>query len=671
MTRRRPASTAVSAVTIAAMALAFEPGVSAQAPRAEDESFFAERVYPVLHAVQCERCHSDNGVASETRLEFPEPDAGLDRIKDFGLSMIDLVDRRDPEQSLLLRKPTRRMKHTGGQRIKPGSGEEAVLLRWINYLAGLSDGQVGQARERRARSARRGPEALAVRRLTHSQYDHTVRDLLGDESQPAGGFPKEDFVNGFKNQMEAQGVSPLQAEAYSQAAERLARAAFRGGDLHGLMAHQPTSPTDAASAEEFVRKFGLKAFRRPVTDGEARRYSELFLVEARRKGNVHAGASMVIEAMLQSPHFLFRVERGPNGQNAPFEIASRLSYFLWDTMPSDELLRAAAEGKLATTEQIEATARRMLEDPRARTAMQDFLAQWMRFDRVLEATRDRRRFREFNADVAAAMVEETRRLFDHLVWHDRNFMEYFTADFTFVNPDLARLYGLPVPSEEFAKVPYPADSGRAGVLGHGSFLVLTSKPAETSPTARGLFVRNQFLAQEVPPPPAGVNTALPNVTEDQPMTNRQRLAIHLNSESCAGCHRLIDPIGLGFEQYNAIGVFQKKMVLQFPADRGDGSRGRRTTTRELDVDPSGFVQGMEESAFSTPRELGRLLAASKACQKAIVKQLFRYAWGRHEAPDDQRLIDALFAKFRDSGFRFRELIVAIATSHLFVQKGPG
>ena len=212
-----------------------------------DESFFVEQVYPALHAAQCERCHSDNGVASETRLAFPESDADHDRITAFGLSLMDLVDRQNPERSLLLRKPTKRVKHTGGQRIKPGSDEEAVLLRWINYLAGLSDEQVRRARERIARSDQRGLEALTVRRLTHSQYNHTVRDLLGDQSQPASSFPKEDFVNGFKNQWEAQGVSPLQAEAYSKAAERLARAAFRGGDQHGLIPRRPESPTDAAS----------------------------------------------------------------------------------------------------------------------------------------------------------------------------------------------------------------------------------------------------------------------------------------------------------------------------------------------------------------------------------------------------------------------------------------
>ena len=310
---------------------------------------------------------------------------------------------------------------------------------------------------------------------------------MGDQSQPAGGFPKEDFINGFKNQLEGQGVSPLQAEAYGKAAERLALAAFRGGDQRGLLPGRPESPTDAACAEKFVRQFGLKAFRRPLSDSEVRLYSGLFRQEAGRTNDFFSGAVMVVEAMLQSPHFLFRIEQGAKGPHEQYEIASRLSYFLWDTMPSDEMLRAAARGEFSTVEQIEATARRMLEDPRARSSLEEFLAQWMRFDRVLTATRDRRRFREFNSEIAAAMMEETRQLFNHLVWHDQNFMEFFTANYTFVNSDLARLYDLPAPAEEFAKVDYPPGSGRSGVLGHGSFLVLTSKPAETSPTVTGVI----------------------------------------------------------------------------------------------------------------------------------------------------------------------------------------
>jgi len=328
------------------------------------------------------------------------------------------------------------------------------------------------------------------------------------------------------------------------------------------------------------------------------------------------------------------------------------------------MLRAAENGGFSQPEQIEAAARRMLEDPRARSSMEEFLAQWMRFDRVLTATRDRRRFGEFNNEVAAAMVEETRQLFNYLVWEDQNFMEFFTADYTFVNTDLARIYDLPAPPEEYAKVKYPADTGRAGVLGHGTFLVATSKPAETSPTARGLFIRNHFLGHEVPPPPPGVNTVLPVITADKPMTNRQRLATHLNSEACSSCHRLIDTIGFGFEQYNAIGGFQEKMSLRTRKGRyGEGDRNS-TNSVELDVDTSAYIQGIDNSEFSTPKELGQILAENEACQRCIVKQLFRYAFGREETASDQPVIDAILQRFRDSGFRFRELIVAMVMSQL-------
>jgi hypothetical protein len=265
-------------------------------------------------------------------------------------------------------------------------------------------------------------------------------------------------------------------------------------------------------------------------------------------------------------------------------------------------------------------------------------------------------------------VEETKRLFNHLVWNDQNFTEFFTANYTFVNSDLAKLYGMPAPDVDFGRVEYPEDSGRSGVLGHGSFLVLTSKPAETSPTARGLFIRNHFLAQEIPPPPPGVNAVLPTVTENTPLTNRQRLEVHLNSESCSGCHRLIDPIGLGFEQYNAIGAFSPKMSLVFGGRRGE-ARGQSASMTELELDTSAYIQGIENSSFSTPKELGRILAESPACQKCIVKQLFRYALGREETEADQPGIEDLVAKFRASGYRFKELVVALVTSDLFLEHG--
>lgn len=634
----------------------------AETNSAVGESYFLETVYPLMQRVQCNLCHVDNGVASETDLDFPGRHANREQITAFGLGLMDLVDFEEPRQSMLLLMPTNREEHTGGERIKPGSDDEKILIGWIEYLTGLTDEEIQRARTKIEQVEQAAIAPLAVRRLTHSQYNQTVRDLLGDESQPALHFPKEDFVRGFKNQVEAQGISPLQAEAYAKAAERLAASAFRGGDHQNLISGSPTSNPDAGSAQTFVRGFGLKAFRRPLTDAEFDIYNHLFNQEWRRDDDFLSGAKIVVEAMLQSPHFLFQVRPPNNNHSKQFEIASRLSYFLWNTMPSDAMLKAAANGELSK-EKLESIVRQMLDDPRAKIAFEQFLSQWMRFDRVLTATRDRRRFGRFNVEVANSMVMETQTLFNHLVWEDRNFMEFFTAEYTFLSSDLAEIYELPQPPTEFAMVEYPPGSGRGGVLGHGSFLVATSKPAESSPTERGLFVRNHFLGHEVPPPPPGVNTSLPDIVEDQPMTNRQRLQVHLNSEACASCHRLVDPIGFGLEQYDAIGAFQEKMRLQF---RG-GRNGRRDSkTIELELDTLGNIQGIESSEFSTPRELGKILAEQEACQKCVVKQLFRYAYGREETASDRPAIDRMFERFRDSGFRFRELIVALATSESFL-----
>lgn len=632
----------------------------AQTAASVDEDFFVEKLYPALIAVQCHLCHNDNGVASAYDLEFPQRTASREQIVAFGYQLGDFVDRQDPDQSALLLKPTNRDEHTGGVRIVPGSEAESQLRSWIQHLATLSAEEQLRARQSIQRANQWSLEPLSVRRLTHSQYNNTVRDLVGDQSQPANRFPKEDFIHGFKNQLEGQGISPLQAEAYSEAAERLARGAFRGGDRLKLIPTPPDSPVDSVAALSFINSFGLKAFRRPLAQREQEKYLGLFLKASTAANDFLAGAQLVVEAMLQSPNFLFRVQRQHSDSAAQYEIASRLSYTLWDTMPDESLLQAAAAGNLATVQQIDSLARRMLQDPRAIPAMDEFLAQWLRFDSVLSASRDRRKYREFNGEVAAAMTEETRQLFRHLVWGDKNFMEFFSADYTFISSSLAQIYGLPTPEEEFARVSYPADSGRAGILGHGSFLVATSKPAETSPTSRGLFIRNHFLAQEVAPPPPGVNSVLPEIAEEKPLTNRQRLDVHLNSEACASCHRLIDPIGYGLEQYDAIGGFHEKMALRF------GTR-ENPTTKELDLDTSAYIQGMENSEFSRPKELGKLLASNETCQRCIVKQFFRYTFGREESAADQPIIEEAYGRFRDSGFRFRELIMAIVTSKQFLQ----
>jgi hypothetical protein len=558
---------------------------------ASDE--FAGRLYPAFEKAQCRLCHN---ASSSSRLQFPPATASVEEIDRFGLRLRVLVDRGRPADSPLFRKPTNRVPHTGGELIKQGSEEEQALRTWVEHLAALP----GPA----------GPARTALRRLTNSQYNHTVRDLLGDQTRPADNFPGEDFVNGYTNQSEGQSVSPKLAEAYGRAAERLARNAFRGGETFKLI---PCEPGPACRAV-FVRQFGGRAFRRPLSDAEVARYERIFDSSG---GDFIEGAKLVVEAMLVAPHFLFHLAPGD------YATASRLSYFLWDTMPDAELLRAAGAGELSAPAGIEKQAARMLSSPRAMGAFDEFLAQWMRFDRLRSAVRDRRQYPEFTAEMVSAMTDETRRLFRSLVWEDRNFLEFFTADYAYLTQDLAKLYGAPSPREAWARVDLGAGSPRAGVLGQAVFLALTSRPAGTSPTERGLFVREHFLCKIVPPHPAGV----------------ERSQMPLRNPACGSCHALADSIGLGLEKFDAIGRF-----------------------RELSLEAAGTVSGIADSDFRSPKELGRLLARAPDCQKCIVKQLFRYANGRAETPEDQPAIDQAYERFRSSQFRFRELILAIAGS---------
>ena len=630
-----------------------------------DEQFFLQKVYPALEKAECRNCHNDNGVGSATRVQFPPPEADAAAVQAFGLKLSAVVDRANAERSLLVRKPTLRVAHAGGERIAKGSAEEGLLKSWAVYLAKLPVTELNAALARLG-AGQRLERTVALRRLTHSQYNNTVRDLLGDFTRPADHFPQEDFLHGFTNQAEGQSIPPLLAEAYTVASEKLAANAFRRGGGQNFVPCKPASASDAACRDQFIRKFGLKAFRRPLSAAEAKGYSALFSQAATEQGDFFAGAKLVIEAMLQSPSFLFHLEGGPDGRSRQYSVASRLSYFLWDTMPDEDLLRAAEAGELASEEAIRKTARRMMDNPQAKRSFEGFLAQWMRFDRVLGSARNVRRYPDFGPSLLAAMTEETKHLFNHVVWNDRNFMEMFNADYTFLSVRLAQLYGVQAPAEDFGMAMYPKESNRAGMLGHAGFLTMTGNPTETSPTSRGLFVREHFLCQTVPPPPPGVDTTLPPVTAEKPMTSRERLGVHV-APSCAGCHSLIDPIGLGLEGFDNIGRSRDKVVLRLERQRDAVTNQRREPeVVELPLDTNGHIQGIANSRFSNIVELGNILANDPTCQRCMVKQIFRYAVGRHENQADQKDLDALYETFRSSGFQFRQLLLALVSSKPFL-----
>ena len=606
------------------LALAAAGAALAQTP----PSFFGEKLYPVFEAARCRVCHARDGVASATRLHFPEADAAPERITEFGLSLA-------PIRAQLLVKPTNRVKHTGGQLIKPGSDEEKILMQWVEYLA--------TAAPTVARRAETTEAAPLVRRLTHSQYNNTVRDLLGDYSRPAQRFPPEDYVDGFKNQFRHQAMPPLLVEVYSSAAEKLALNAFRAGDVNKLVPCTPASATDAACRDLFIRAFGRRAFRRPLRESEAKRYAAAFDAQARSTGKFLDGARVVVEAMLQSPKFLFHTGTGD------YALASRLSYLLWDTMPDQALFEAAERGELRTPAGRERAARRMLASPQAVQSLDEFFNQWLRLERVTNASKETRRYPQFTPEMAAAMAEETRLLLRHLVWNDRNFMELLTADYGFLSADLAALYGFPTPPGQFELTKFPAGARRAGLLGNGSILAANAGPQETSPTARGIFVREQLLCQHVPPPPPNVNTNLADPTDDKPQGRRMRLAAHVENTACSACHRLMDPIGFGLEGFDAIGKWRDQETIVLPSKRV-----------EVPLDTNGEIAGLTGSQFTDAAGLGRILAASPTCQECVVRQIFRYATGRMETEADQPTIQSLSVSFRNSGFHFKDLLIQLA-----------
>ena len=376
--------------------------------------------------------------------------------------------------------------------------------------------------------------------------------------------------------------------------------------------------------------------------------------------------------MLQSPNFLFHVETGPDGRHAAYEVASRLSYLLWNTMPDEALFESAAKGELATPAGRDTAARRMLQNvPKGRDALDQFFEEWLRFDRVVNAVKANR-YQAFTPELALAMAEETRTLLHHLVWNDRNFMELLTADYSFLTSELAEVYGLPAPKDQFEMVKFPADSNRAGILGQGTFLASTAGPTDTSPTARGIFIRERLLCQHVPPPPPGVITTLPDPLVDgqKPKGRRQLMVEHVENPTCASCHRLMDPIGFGFEHFDAIGQYRPQEMIPVPGRRGGGGGGGRggPPPIPLEIDAQGEIAGIPNSNFTGAKQLGTILANSPVCQECVVRQMFRYSYGRLETASDENTIHQLYDQFKASGFKFKSLLVALVQSPEFLRQ---
>lgn len=420
----------------------------------------------------------------------------------------------------------------------------------------------------------------------------------------------------------------------------------------------PAPGNEETAARQIISKFASRAYRRPATSDEVDRLLAIYRLRHKEKESFEKGIQLAVQAVLVSPHFLFRVEsdgKPTAGQKArnlnDWEIASRLSYFLWSSMPDDELFALAAQGKLQSPTVLKAQAARMLKDPKARGLGENFAGQWLQLRRLQDVNPDRSLFPRFSPQLLADMEAETRKFFDGIVAADRSVLEFIDADYTYVNRRLADHYGIGgVTSDEFQRVPVKGTQ-RGGVITQASILALTSNPTRTSPVKRGKFILEEILGDPVPPPPPGT----PDLKADgQPLTGRtlrERLEQHRKDPTCYSCHAKMDPLGFGLENFDAIGAY-------------------RAVDGGAPVDASGTLPNGKK--FSGVTELKSLLKSrSDDFVRNLTAKLMTFALGRGLTSADACVLDDAVKAAKSNQYRFSSIVNSIITSDAFRKRRTG
>ncbi|MBV70837.1 MAG: hypothetical protein CMH52_05755 [Myxococcales bacterium] len=479
------------------------------------------------------------------------------------------------------------------------------------------------------------PGSTLPRRLTNDEYESSIKDLFGLDLPDGIVFPPEEEALGFDNNARALQATPLHTERYMYAAELIAQAATE--DLDEQMPCTANEQADGC-LERYLDAIGVRAWRRPLDALERTALLKLYR-GAVAAGETHReGVSLVITALLQSPSFLYRVEVGTpsNGHDdivelTNYEVASRLSYFIWRTMPDDALFLAAENQELVTDAGLARQVDRMLQDPKANAGFWHFFEQWLHLDGVENLDRDPRYYPDFDSASARAMKADAKAFIEEAVWSDGGTVE--------------RLF-----TRVFKDGDDPADVRRVGILSHPAILAATSKPNMTSPIHRGIFVREQLLCTALPPPPPDLMVVAPD--PDPNLTTRQLFEAHSADPNCAGCHQLIDPLGLGFEHFDAIGQWR-----EIQNGRAVDASGEVLATTDI----NGPFYGLDELAVR--------LATSDQVHRCVTTQVFRYAMGRGERSEDGCTLESVYESYVDSGYDFRALVKSLAMHPNFRHRG--
>ncbi len=421
-----------------------------------------------------------------------------------------------------------------------------------------------------------------------------------------------------------------------------------------------TMPKPVA-AEKIIHNFANRAFRRPATDAEVKSLLGLWTKADGDGRTFEQSIDVALQAVLVSPSFLFRVEQDPQPGEADnvhtlndYELASRLSYFLWSSMPDDELYNLAAKGTLRANLDQQVT--RMLKDPKAEALVDNFAGQWLQLRQMDNVNPDTAQFPAFDAGLRSSVLKETQMFFMSIVREDRSVMDFINANYSFVDERLAKLYGLPdIKGDDFQRVTFPKDSQRGGLLTQASFLTITSYPGRTSPVLRGKWVLENLLDSAPPPPPPNVPALAEGEKADLNGTLKHRMEQHRADPKCAVCHERMDAIGFSLENFNAIGAW------------------RTEDTNKQAIDASGALP--DGTSIKGVADLRRVLASQEQqfCH-TLADRLLTYALGRGTEPADRRTVTNIVADLQKNGDKFTALVKAIVHSDPFQKqlgKQPG
>jgi len=501
------------------------------------------------------------------------------------------------------------------------------------------------------------PGRVTLHRLNRAEYNNTVHDLLGTSATPADDFPIDDRGNGFDNMADVLTLSPLHLSVYHSAAQALAAEALSNATERAALLTCDLVAQGDTCARQVLKGFAYRAWRRPIADAELERMMAVVNVAKTNGDSAEVGLGLALRAILLSPHFIFRVELDADPTSltphplSGFELASRLSYFLWSSTPDSALLASAESGALTSPATLKEQATRLLADARARSLVDNFAGQWLHLRAIDTLEPDHTLFPSVDTALLSAMKSETELLFKDIAFQGTPLVQLLTANYTYLNDRLATHYGLPaVGSSDFKRVDLSGNAQRGGLLTQAGFLTLSSHVNRTSPVVRGKWVMDELLCSTVPPPPPNVNLAAVSMAKEQGLTQRQALEQHRQDPTCNSCHQLMDPIGLGLENYDAIGAFR------------DMDAGKP-------IDANGQLPTGE--TFVGAKELAARVAAKPEFARCVAKKLYSYALGRPpvETPGhlDGPTVDAL-AQTLATNNSFAELASLIVTSPTFTSR---